>query len=57
MQSCELLLVALPAEIRNMALIAQEIEWGVAIKKRLEKKKMLSFGSFIVLFATLAMQV
>lgn len=56
-ESIELLIVALPADIQHIPLVTQERQWSPAIRKKMAKKQLVGFGSFIVLFATIAIQV
>jgi hypothetical protein len=53
----ELLLIALPEQIRQLPLVQQELQLTALLKLKLPKKQIIGLGSFFVLFCTVGTQV
>lgn len=53
----ELLLIALPEDIRNHLTTQQEYQATPLLKMKYPKKHIIGFGSFIILFCSVATQV
>jgi hypothetical protein len=53
----DLLLIALPQQIRDLVPVAQEQQLTSALKQKYPKKEIVGLGSFFVLFCTIGTQV
>ena len=53
----ELLLVALPEDIRDLPSVQQELNASPSMRNKLAKKNVIGLGSFYVLYSAVAMQV